>query len=83
MRNRHLPRLCRNCQAPMAGHEDTCWRCGAQWASEEAPPTTLRLVSARSSDQIRLDAERWTNEGGSFASDAAAPLAAVSAARGG
>ena len=28
----------------MAGHEATCWRCGTQWAPEEAPPTTLRLV---------------------------------------
>ena len=45
MRNRHLPRLCRNCEAPMAGHEAACWRCGAQWASEEPPRTTLRLVS--------------------------------------
>jgi len=45
MRNRHIPRLCRNCQAPMARHQDACWRCGAQWASEEAPRTTLRLVA--------------------------------------
>ena len=85
MRNRHLPRLCRNCQAPMAGHEDACWRCGAQWAPEEAPRTTLRLVpaatpsqpertiprevAARAPSQMRLDAERWTNEGGNFASE--------------
>jgi hypothetical protein len=99
MRNRHLPRLCRDCRAPMAGHEDACWRCGAQWASEEAPRTTLRLipaaapsrpehvperriapeVGARTTNQMRLDAERWTNDGGSFASEVAAPLAAVSA----
>jgi hypothetical protein len=99
MRNRHLPRLCRECQAPMAGHEDACWCCGVQWASEDMPGTTLRLipaaapsqpghvperrialaVAARSTNQMRLDAERWTNEGGSFASDVAAPLAAVSA----
>lgn len=44
MRNRHLPRLCRSCQAPMAGQEARCWRCGVEWASEEAPPTTLRLI---------------------------------------
>jgi hypothetical protein len=44
MRNRHLPRLCRTCQAPMAGHEDACWRCGVQWASEETPRTALRLI---------------------------------------
>jgi hypothetical protein len=99
MRNRHRPRLCRDCHAPMAGQGDACWRCGVQWGSEETPQTTLRLVSAavpsqpehvtgrrialdvaaRTTNQMRLDAERWTNEGGSFASDVAAPLAAVSA----
>ena len=92
MRNRHIPRLCRECQAPMARHQDACWRCGAQWASEEAPRATLRLVAAaepgqpehvpepriaveaaaRTTSQTRLDAERWTNEGGSFAADASA-----------
>ena len=92
MRNRHIPRLCRECQAPMAGHEDACWRCGAQWASEEAPRATLRLVpaaapsqpehvpepriaveaAARTTSQMRLDAERSTNEGGSFAAAASA-----------
>lgn len=28
----------------MAGQEARCWRCGVEWASEEAPPTTLRLI---------------------------------------
>jgi len=37
----------------MAGHEDTCWRCGVEWAPEQAPPTTLRLVPA--SAPIRVD----------------------------
>jgi hypothetical protein len=45
-RNRHTPRLCGNCHAPMASGTDTCWRCGVQWASEDQPATTLRLVSA-------------------------------------
>jgi hypothetical protein len=44
MRNRHFPRLCRTCLAPMAGQEDTCWRCGAQWASEDVPRTKLRVI---------------------------------------
>src|SRR5215216_203672 len=100
MRNRHLPRLCRDCQAPMAGHEDACWRCGAQWTFEETPRTTLRLIpaatpaqpehvperriahamAARSRIQMRLDAERWSNQGGSRAPDVAAPpLLAISA----
>lgn len=28
----------------MAGHVATCWRCGVEWASEETPPTRLRLI---------------------------------------
>lgn len=34
MRDRHFPRLCRSCQAPMARQEDECWRCGAPWAMD-------------------------------------------------
>jgi hypothetical protein len=99
MRNRHIPRVCRNCRAPMARQEDTCWRCGVEWASEEGPRTTLRLVSdgapsqaegtpdrptavavaalARTANEARRDAERWTNEGGSFAAEVAAPIGAA------
>jgi hypothetical protein len=44
MRNRHIARVCRHCQAPMASGAATCWRCGVTWATEEEPPTTLRLV---------------------------------------
>jgi hypothetical protein len=29
----------------MARQEDACWRCGAQWASEQAPGTTLRVIA--------------------------------------
>ena len=73
----------------MARQEDTCWRCGTQWASEDGPRTTLKViaggaqaedrpgpaiaVAARASD-ARLDADRWANEGGSLASQAAARL---------
>lgn len=45
MRERHFPRVCHSCQAPMARQEDTCWRCGARWASEAAPRTTLQVVA--------------------------------------
>jgi hypothetical protein len=45
MRERHFPRLCRSCEAPMARQEETCWRCGTQWASEDAPATRLRVIS--------------------------------------
>jgi predicted amidophosphoribosyltransferase len=31
-RNRHEPRLCHGCQAPMAGQTDRCWKCGEAWA---------------------------------------------------
>jgi hypothetical protein len=44
MRNRHIARVCRHCQAPMASSAATCWRCGVAWATDEQPPTTLRLV---------------------------------------
>jgi predicted amidophosphoribosyltransferase len=46
MRNRHIPRVCRNCHAPMASGADACWRCGVEWATEAQPPATLRLVPA-------------------------------------
>jgi predicted amidophosphoribosyltransferase len=44
MRNRHVSRLCRPCQAPMGRQEDTCWQCGSGWASEDGPRTTTRLI---------------------------------------
>lgn len=38
-RERHFPRLCHVCQAPMAVQEDNCWHCGAVWSeSQEAEP---------------------------------------------
>jgi len=44
----------------MASAGDTCWRCGAPWATRAAD---------HPNDEARSDAERWTNEGGSFRSD--------------
>ncbi len=32
----------------MARQEETCWRCGTQWASEDAPRTRLRVISGGS-----------------------------------
>ena len=47
MRDRHKPRLCRHCSAPMARQEDSCWNCGTRWTSEDAPPTeSLPLPAA-------------------------------------
>ncbi len=55
MRERHLPRACGACQAPMARQEALCWRCGAQWAAEDEPRTTLKLVvgGAQAEDSAR------------------------------
>jgi hypothetical protein len=59
MRNRHHPRLCRDCRAPMASQEDTCWRCGIAWTPEEEPRTTLRLIPAGEPSQPeRLPGQR-------------------------
>jgi hypothetical protein len=44
MRNRHIPRVCRQCHAPLASTADPCWRCGVEWAAEDQPPAKLRLV---------------------------------------
>ena len=90
MRERHFPRVCRSCSAPMACQEDTCWRCGTQWASEDGPRTTLKViaggaqaddrpepaiaVAASAATDARLDADRRANEGDSLASQAAARL---------
>ncbi len=87
MRERHFPRVCRSCSAPMARQQDTCWRCGNRWASEDAPRTTLEVIAgeaqvadrpgpaiaiaARAASDARLDADRWANEGG-FVAQAAA-----------
>ena len=60
MRNRHIPRVCRQCHAPMASGAGTCWRCGVAWATEEEPPTTLRLVHSGPSPTDPLPAEAAT-----------------------
>jgi hypothetical protein len=88
MRDRHLPRLCPTCQAPMARQEDRCWRCGARWATEDGPRTTLRVIAggastdgARDPGIAALDVDRWLNEGGSLDSEAGALSAAATTAR--
>jgi len=64
----------------MAGQDDRCWRCGVEWASEQGPATILHLVPGDALTQIE-DADRWTNEGDSFASEVTAPLPATAARR--
>jgi hypothetical protein len=82
MRNRHIPRLCRACRAPMARQEDTCWRCGTQWATEDRPRTPLHVIpggaptdtvgKARAVNEARLAIDRWVDEGGNVPFRAAA-----------
>ena len=66
MRDRHFPRLCGHCHAPMARQEDTCWRCGTRWASEDQPRTALHAVSGGTPEEALLQTDRWIDEGGSF-----------------
>ena len=70
MRERHFPRVCRSCSAPMARQEACCWRCGTQWVPEDGPRTTLRVIAGGASDAL-VAADRWANEGGSVAAEAA------------
>lgn len=78
MRDRHLPRLCRICQAPMARQESRCWRCGTRWSArstprtEDGPQRRLRVIigGAPSDDAadpgsataVAGDAQRSTEE---------------------
>jgi hypothetical protein len=64
----------------MARQEGTCWCCGIEWAPEEEPRTTLRLIPGDALTQTD-DADRWMNEGGSFASEVTAPLRAGEGSR--
>ena len=82
MRDRHLSRLCRACHAPMARQEDTCWRCGTQWATEDRPRTPLHVIpggaptdavaKARAVNEERLAMDRWVDESGRLPSAAEA-----------
>jgi hypothetical protein len=94
MRDRHFPRLCRSCEAPMARQDDTCWRCGATWDYRDRPRSRLRVIpggattdreedaseprnpaavaNGRAANQIQLDADRWTDDGGSLGAEATA-----------
>ena len=54
MRDRHLPRLCRSCTAPMGRQQDACWSCSAEW-SNLAP--SGRGSDATASDRVPADVE--------------------------
>jgi hypothetical protein len=69
MRDRHLPRLCRSCQRPMARQEAACWHCGDPWTTEDSPRTVLRLIPGGAGAQVVPHAEQWFNEGGALVHD--------------
>src|SRR5689334_3980989 len=46
MRERHFPRVCRSCDAPMARQEDTCWSCEAAWDYRSARLSACRAIPA-------------------------------------
>lgn len=73
MRNRHLPRLCTTCGAPMTSQEDTCWQCDARLGATAAED----LVGDRIARELRTDADRWTDEGGSLVPERPAPAIAI------
>jgi hypothetical protein len=54
----------------MACQEDACWRCGTPWASDATSPTRLRVI-AGAAKPTTDDDERWVDEGGSIAFEAA------------
>jgi hypothetical protein len=55
MRERHFPRVCGTCRAPMARQEARCWRCGTEWATEPAPPTRLEVIAGEGRGDDRPD----------------------------
>jgi hypothetical protein len=76
MRDRHIPRLCHSCQAPMARQEATCWNCGTRWADEDSPETTLRVIAGGA-----VDTDRWIIDGGSLDPEAETAVHAIAARR--
>jgi hypothetical protein len=51
MRDRHFPRLCRTCDAPMARQEDTGWKSGAAWDQRRATRKLLRVIGSRAAER--------------------------------
>jgi hypothetical protein len=60
----------------MARQDDTCWRCGTRWATEEEQGATIIRLPVRPMPPLvaddladapgaaSLDADRWANDGG-------------------
>jgi hypothetical protein len=73
VRDRHLPRVCRSCDAPMAGQDDTCWKCNATWDDQLGPRNPVRTIPDPAAElpEAEHEADRSTDEGDRLA--AAAP----------
>ncbi len=75
----------------MARQQDSCWRCRARWASEDAPPPTLRAIAGGllghpfadlTRAETRHDDDRRTTDGSGVGSEVTAgPPRAVAARR--
>jgi hypothetical protein len=67
----------------MARQEDACWRCGAQWASEDAPRTTLRAIAGgRLLPPAAEPAQAWAVPDAGVGFEAVAVAASAVAVRG-
>jgi hypothetical protein len=70
MRERHFPRLCHTCQAPMARQESACWSCGSAWEAEPQlagsaiGPGIGVEVGHSAPAHIPSDVDRWVSDGG-------------------
>jgi hypothetical protein len=48
----------------MARQEDACWRCGTEWASEDAPRIALEVLHGGAREATLLETGRGIDEGG-------------------
>jgi hypothetical protein len=69
VRDRHIPRLCRSCTAPMGRQQDACWRCGGEWSTSApsrpaADPIAAAVLDAEA--EARVSAQRWIDGGGTY-----------------
>ena len=53
-RNRHVPRLCPTCDAPLGAQEDACWSCGLPLTGDAVAPPWIPPDNA----------DRWADDGG-------------------
>jgi predicted amidophosphoribosyltransferase len=80
MRDRHIPRLCRSCTAPMARQQHACWRCGAEWtatAPSRPPAGPIAAALLQAEVEARVSAQRWIDEGGTYSEPPARRVAAA------